>query len=498
MSLMVYNTLGREKQEFRPLEEGRIKMYVCGPTVYDYCHLGHGRAYVAFDVIYRYLKYKGYKVRYARNITDIDDKIIARANEMSLPGKTLPDKVAELTGRFTGEFHKDMDRLGLLKPTDEPGAMEYIPRMVDFIEKLFTGGTAYQVEGDIYYDVARCKTYGVLAGRTTDQLFASARIEPDRPKKSPLDFALWKASKPGEPSWDSPWGPGRPGWHIECSTMAFNILGEQFDIHGGGQDLIFPHHENEIAQSYGVTGKIPARYWIHNGFVTINREKMSKSLGNFFTLRDIFGKYDPMAVRLFLLSQHYRSPVDFNDQLLSDAKSALGRIQDCMLRAQMYLQHKEYAPADVEISSSIRGQFAKAMDDDFNTARALGVVFDIVKDLNKDLITGEDKIKVSTRLAGLNGFLADVLGITCKPPNEIIVDKSQEEALSESELNKFINGTVDREKGITLVMARNYYRRTRQWALADKVRKCLTDKGYLLRDASRETIVTPSSPYHKI
>lgn len=490
MSLMVYNTLGREKQEFQPLEEGRVKMYVCGPTVYDYCHLGHGRAYVAFDVIYRYLKYKGFKVRYARNITDIDDKIIARAGEMPPGNKSLGEKVTELAESFTREFHKDMDLLRVQKPTDEPGAIEYIPRMIVFIGKLIANKKAYKVEGDIYYDVAQDKKYGILSGRTTDELLVGARVEPDRKKKSPLDFALWKASKPGEPSWDSPWGPGRPGWHIECSAMALDIMGGQFDIHGGGQDLIFPHHENEIAQSYGITGKIPARYWIHNGFVNINREKMSKSLGNFFTLRDIFGRYDPMTVRLFLLSQHYRSPVDFSDQLLEDAGNALERIQDCIFRTEMYLRNKKNTVSDKIIYFSIRRQFEQVMDDDFNTARALGIVFDIVRDLNKDLIAGSEGKKIRARLDALNGFLTDVLGITAKSSNEIIVHKSQEEALSEAGLDKLLGTPACREQKIALIRARNYYRKSKQWALADKVRRYLADKGYLLRDTSSETIAT--------
>lgn len=479
MPLLIYNTLAKTKQEFIPITPGRVKMYVCGVTVYDYCHLGHGRAYVAFDIIYRYLKYLGNEVTYVRNVTDIDDKIIARARDVK-------EDVTAVTKKYLEEFHKDAENLNLLPPTHEPKATEYIPQMIKIIEKLIRSGLAYRAGGSVYFEVTKFKEYGKLSNRNIDLLLAGARVEPDPMKKAPLDFCLWKEVKPDEPFWESPWGKGRPGWHMECSAMSLNLLGEEFDIHGGGQDLIFPHHENEIAQSYGYTAKMPVHYWIHNGFVTINKEKMSKSLGNFFTLKDIFAKYNPNVVRFFLLTQHYRSPVDFSDQLLEDAKNAILRIEDCLRRSDLYIENKEL-PIDKSISMELKERFEGAMDDDFNTAQALAVIFDIVKDINK----GGSPQEVYTRLKTIREFL-DILGIKYIMPKTMRVDINIELEVAESELSKLLKGDVDIDKLQKLVKARHHFRRTKQWGLADVVRRYLGEKGYILQDTSgwTETIGT--------
>ena len=318
MGLRVYNTLTQSKEEFIPLQEGRIGMYVCGVTAYDLCHIGHARNAVVFDVIYRYLLYKGYQVTYVRNFTDVDDKIINRAQQEGI-------NTEEIAARYIQEFSVDMGALGLKEPTVEPKATEHIPEMIDMVQRLIAKGHAYQVGGDVYFAVDGFSGYGRLSKRSLDEMQAGARIEVDEKKRNPLDFALWKAAKPGEPSWDSPWGRGRPGWHIECSAMSQKYLGDTLDIHGGGKDLIFPHHENEIAQSEGASGKPFVRYWLHNGFVNIDREKMSKSLGNILTIKEILRDYHPELVRLFLLSRHYRSPIDYSSQGMEEARKNLER-----------------------------------------------------------------------------------------------------------------------------------------------------------------------------
>ena len=319
MKLLVYNTLTKTKEEFQPLEPNKVKMYVCGVTVYDYCHIGHARSAVVFDVIYRYFLFLGYDVVYVRNFTDIDDKIIRRAQEEHTDYRTIAE-------RYIAAFYEDMDRLGVLRPTVEPRATEHIKEMIEIIQKLFDKGYAYQSGRDVYFSVERFPGYGKLSGRSLEDMMAGARVDIDEHKRNPFDFVLWKGSKEGEPAWDSPWGPGRPGWHIECSAMSAKYLGETFDIHGGGKDLIFPHHENEIAQSEAAFGKPLVRYWLHNGFVNINNEKMSKSLGNFLTIREILDKVHPEALRLFVISKHYRSPVDFSDETIKEAESGLERL----------------------------------------------------------------------------------------------------------------------------------------------------------------------------
>ena len=321
MPLCITNTMSGEKEPFVPLKPGVVAMYVCGVTVYDYCHVGHARAAIAFDTLYRYLQYLGNKVCFIRNFTDIDDKIISRANKEGVNWQEINQKYIEA-------FHQDMGKLNIASPTEEPKATDHIPEMVDMIESLVDQEKAYESNGDVFYSIKSFKDYGCLSGKNIDDLQSGARVEVNEVKRDPLDFALWKKSKPGEPFWDSPWGKGRPGWHIECSAMSKKYLGNIFDIHGGGKDLIFPHHENEIAQSCGCTGKQPVRYWVHNGFVNIDKEKMSKSLGNFFTLRDVYKKYHPEVLRLFLISSQYRSPIDFSEKNLEDATKVMTRFYE--------------------------------------------------------------------------------------------------------------------------------------------------------------------------
>jgi cysteinyl-tRNA synthetase len=389
MPLRVYNTLNRNKETFEPLVPGKVRMYVCGVTVYDLCHLGHARANVAFDVIYRYLKFLGYEITYVRNFTDVDDKIIKRSNELRIPWN-------ELTARYTAEFLKDIKALGNESPTIEPKATEHIPEMIRLIEKLIKKGLAYEVEGDVFYRVREFKKYGMLSQKNIEDLEAGARVEVMESKEDPLDFALWKSAKPGEPSWESPWGQGRPGWHIECSAMSMRYLGESFDIHGGGRDLIFPHHENEIAQSEGATQKPFSKYWIHNGFVNINAHKMAKSLGNFLTIKDVLTQYDWESLRAFLISVHYRSPIDFTENNIQEMHQALERYYSTIKRVKEYLaieaKTTEWSPLQAEtlhdLVSKIEGlfkSFQESMDDDFNTAMVLGHIFEAVRVMNKIL-----------------------------------------------------------------------------------------------------------------
>ncbi|MCB1904605.1 MAG: cysteine--tRNA ligase, partial [Gammaproteobacteria bacterium] len=366
--LKVYNDLTNEKENFIPLEPGKVKMYVCGMTVYDLCHLGHARVLVVFDVIYRYLQASGFNVTYIRNITDIDDKIINRAHENGEP-------FAALTERFIAAMHEDAAALGVLTPDAEPRATAHIGEIIAMVERLIANGHAYALDnGDVYFSVASFNGYGRLSGKSIDDLRAGARIEVNEAKREPLDFVLWKAAKPGEPAWASPWGEGRPGWHIECSAMSTCCLGDTFDIHGGGADLTFPHHENEIAQSEGATGKPFVRYWLHNGFVRINDEKMSKSLGNFFTVREILKHYQAEEIRYFILTSHYRSPLNYDDEHLQNARAALTRFYTALRGLE-----RSAGPG----AEAYREQFNLAMDDDFNTPEALAVLFDLTREINR-------------------------------------------------------------------------------------------------------------------
>ncbi len=385
MSLVVYNTMNRSKEEFRPRGEGKVAMYVCGPTVYNYIHVGNGRAYLVFDVIRRYLLYKGYDVLYVQNFTDVDDKIINRARDESKD----PADIALL---YEAAFLEDMRALNVMPPDIAPRATETVPRMIEMIQGLVDKGYAYAVDGDVFFRVESFPGYGKLSGRSLDEMRAGERVEVDERKVHPMDFALWKASKPGEPAWDSPWGKGRPGWHIECSAMSLHYLGMGFDIHGGGQDLIFPHHENEIAQAEAFAGSEPfVRYWLHNGFVNIQEEKMSKSLGNIILVRDILKRYPADAVRLLALQTHYRNPIDFGPEALEEAKRAYERLENCLFALHAFLAKPSSRTApqrtqgEVELTDSyfdFERRFEESMDDDFNTARAIGVIFELVKELN--------------------------------------------------------------------------------------------------------------------
>ena len=392
--LQIHNSFTKKKEIFTPIEPGKVRLYVCGMTVYDYCHLGHARVLVVFDMVVRYLRARGFDVTYVRNVTDIDDKIIKRANENG-------EDIDALTGRFIAAMHEDADKLGVLRPDQEPRATRYMDDIVRMIETLIARGFAYAAPNhDVYYHVRRFPHYGQLSGKSIDDLRVGARVEADESKDDPLDFVLWKAAKPGEPFWESPWGRGRPGWHIECSAMSTACLGNHFDIHGGGQDLQFPHHENEIAQSEGATGEKFVNVWMHNGFVRVDDEKMSKSLGNFFTIREVLAKYDPEEVRYFILASHYRSPLNHSDQALDNARAALTRF---------YIALNGPPAAVAPANSEHEQRFNAAMDDDFNTPVAVAVLFDLVRDINSlkatDMAGSAALAATLRRLGGILGLL---------------------------------------------------------------------------------------------
>ncbi len=460
MSLKVYNTLTRTKEDFLPLEKGRVGIYVCGVTVYDECHLGHARAYVAFDIIRRYLEHKGYQVNYIQNFTDVDDKIIARAREMreKSPQKDLKELVREIAEKYTKKYFEHMDKLTVKRATQYPRATEHIGEMIELTEGLIRKGYGYQIDGDVFFEIGKFKDYGKLSQRKLEEMRIGSRVEVDERKRSPLDFALWKRSKEDEPSWDSPWGKGRPGWHIECSAMSMKYLGESFDIHAGGQDLIFPHHENEIAQSEGSTGKPFARYWLHNGFVTINREKMSKSLGNFFTLREIFEKCNPRLVRFFLTSTHYRKPIDFSDDKLAKAKAGLERIENCLRE----VERRNLGAVSQKEPSQERKSFEEAMDDDFNTAAAAGVIFDLVNRINGWM--EENELSRVGRAAQDVRDFCQILGL--RPET------------AEAELEESL---------MKLIKEREEARRNKAWRRADAIRAKLREEGIILEDRPQGT-----------
>ncbi|MCL5966378.1 MAG: cysteine--tRNA ligase [Deltaproteobacteria bacterium] len=474
MALTVFNTLGNRKEPFEPLVPGKVRMYVCGVTVYDLCHIGHARANVAFDIIVRYLRYRGYDVTYVRNFTDIDDKIIRRANERNTDYLTISNE-------YIRAFSEDFDRMGLLPPDREPRATAHIPEIIDLATRLVEAGKAYVVDGDVYYAVKGFPGYGKLSGKNTEDLLAGARVEVDERKKDPLDFALWKASKPGEPAWESPWGPGRPGWHIECSAMAMKHLGETLDIHGGGKDLVFPHHENEIAQSEGVTGKPFARYWLHNGFVNVNNEKMSKSLGNFFTLRDVLEVVKPEVLRFFFASSHYRSPIDYSDRSLAEAKAGLDRLYRVKEKAEE-CEGAGAAPTRVpegQEATPIReakARFTAAMDDDFNTAAALGHLFDAVRALNRLAPAGpaSEPEKAGQFLAGFEHLKEEfgVLGLLRMKASDYWKDEA---------------GRLSEDEILRRIEARAAARARKDFAEADRIRKELDALGVLLEDGKGAT-----------
>ena len=474
--LRIYNTLTRTKEEFRPIEPGRVRMYVCGMTVYDYCHLGHARVLVAFDVVVRYLRSLGYEVTYVRNVTDVDDKIIARANENG-------EDFRALTRRFTGYMHEDCRALGVLDPDAEPHATHYIEPIVSMVERLIERGAAYQgANGDVYYDVSTFPAYGALSDRKVEDLRSGARVEVDEAKDDPLDFVLWKSSKPGEPSWDSPWGPGRPGWHIECSAMSSACLGSHFDIHGGGMDLQFPHHENEIAQSEAATGGKFVNVWMHNGFVRIDDEKMSKSLGNFFTVRGVLERYPAEAVRFFMLSSHYRSPLNYSEDHLRQADASVRRLYTA-LRG---LDGSLISPDAIEPDADWLARFRAAMDDDFNTPEAISVLFDLAREVNRARESDPDRAR---GLAGTLRALGAVLGLLDADAEAWLHGASAVESAGQ--------GPDDGE--IEAMIARRAAARARKdWGEADRLRDELAAVGVVLEDGARGTVWrrarSPASP----
>ncbi len=452
--LKLYNSLAREKQDFVPIEPGKVRMYVCGMTVYDYCHLGHARVMVVFDMVARWLRNSDYAVTYVRNITDIDDKIIRRATENGESLRTLTD-------RFIAAMHADADALGVLRPDHEPRATEYVPQMLSMIGTLEQKGLAYQAGNrDVCYHVRNFPGYGKLSGKSIEDLRAGERVDVREGKQDPLDFVLWKSAKPGEPgeaTWDSPWGAGRPGWHIECSAMSSQLLGDHFDIHGGGQDLQFPHHENEIAQSEGASSHPFVNYWLHNGFVRVDDEKMSKSLGNFFTIRDVLKRYDPEVVRFFILRAHYRSPLNYSDAHLDDARQALTRL---------YTALKGFSGnAVVNWDDAHARRFAAAMNDDFNTPDALAVLFDLATEANR----GEPSC--ASQLKGLAGILG----------------------LLQRDSEAFLQGAPAAEDGLSgadieaLIAARAAAKKARNFAESDRIRDELKAAGVVLEDSPAGT-----------
>ena len=450
--MKIHNTMTRTKEELVPLTPGELRMYSCGVTVYDLSHVGHARMMIVFDVIARYLRFSGYRLTFVRNFTDIEDKIIRRANQEGVPA-------SEVSERYVEAFRRDIAALGVLAPEVEPKATEHVPEMVSLIERLVARGYAYVVDGDVYFEVRRFPGYGKLSGKNLDDLMVGARVEVDERKRDPRDFALWKGAKPGEPAWDSPWGPGRPGWHIECSAMSIRYLGESFDIHGGGEDLIFPHHECEIAQSEAVTGQTFARYWLHNGMVNMGREKMSKSLGNTLTIRDLVARHDPAALRLFLLGTHYRSPLDWSEDRVVDSARALERLWRPIDDAAKLATPSAPAVLPPELAG-FRRRFVEAMDDDFNTPEALAALFDLSRALRAERLPDDVLVSGARELRDLAG----VLGLDGPRRAEL-----------------------DAERLTRLIDERAEARRQRNWKRADEIRAEIEGLGAVLEDKATGT-----------
>lgn len=455
--LHIYNTLTRQKEAFKPMVPGKVNMYVCGITTYDYCHIGHARTSVVFDVIVRYLRHVGFEVNYVRNVTDVDDKIINRANENG-------ENFAELSKRFTDLMYEDFDALGIARPDHDPKVTTSMPEIIELIARLVERGHAYVTpEGDVLFEVATFEQYGALSQQDLDMLQAGARVDVDQSKRAPLDFVLWKHAKPGEPHWDSPWGQGRPGWHIECSAMTRKHLGDEFDIHGGGSDLTFPHHENEIAQSCCATGSDYARYWIHSGMVQVNEEKMSKSLGNFFTIRDVLKAYDAETIRYFLLTAHYRSQLNYSEDNLTQARHSLER---------MYTALRDIDCDGVQppMDSEFVTRFRSAMDDDFNAPEAVAVMFELVREINRVKQTDVEEAKP---LAALLKTFGGVMGILQQTPAQFL----QSAAGNDDDVAE-----IER-----LIQMRADARATKNWAMADEARDKLTAMGVTLEDGPQGT-----------
>jgi len=457
--LVVYNSLKKNKETFTPIDPNNVRLYVCGMTVYDFCHIGHARVLVVFDIIYRYLCqiYGAEHVTYIRNITDIDDKIIQRANENG-------EEFTQLTRRFIDAMHEDSAALGVLAPNEEPCATAHMVQIIEMIQILIDKGKAYAADnGDVYYAINQFENYGQLSGKKIEDLRAGERVEVDLSKKDPLDFVLWKSAKPEEPSWESPWGNGRPGWHIECSAMSTHCLGNHFDIHGGGMDLQFPHHENEIAQSEGATGEKFANVWMHNGFVRIDEEKMSKSLGNFFTIREVIKEFAPEVIRYFILTSQYRSPLNYSEANLNNAKAALTTLYTA-------LKGMEQVEAKSNNSEAVV-QFFKAMDDDFNTPEALSSLFELAKDINRFRQSDDQK---ATQAAAELKYLSTQLGLLQQTPDEFLKAGNNESGLSDAQIEE-------------MIQQRNAARINKDWAESDRLRDELKDQGIILEDAAGKT-----------
>lgn len=457
--MKIFNSMSRRKEEFVPLREGKVGIYACGPTVYNYFHIGNARPFVVFDVLRRYLEYKGYEVTFVQNFTDIDDKMIKRAQEEGITVKELGD-------RFIKEYYQDAEALGVRHATVHPRATEHIQQIIDIVKRLEDKGIAYNVDGDVYYDTSAFPGYGKLSGQNVEDLDAGARVDVDEIKRHPADFALWKKQKPGEPAWESPWGMGRPGWHIECSAMSTTYLGETFDIHCGGQDLIFPHHENEVAQTEGATGKPFVKYWMHNGFLNIDNQKMSKSLGNFFTVRDILKEYAPEDVRMFLLSAQYRSPLNFSRDMVQQAHASLQRLYAARDKALFLKEHAKDAPMTAEEEEIVRRmdacveKFDAAMDDDLNTAEAIGALFELVYEINVSLNDNSSLKAVDHALDKLNA-LNGVLGLMMKKDDALPAEVAQ------------------------MVADRAEARKNKNWQQSDALRDAIKALGYLVEDTAQ-------------
>ena len=458
--LRIYNTLTRQKEEFRPLEPGKVKLYACGPTVYNYFHIGNARAFLTFDVVRRYLEYKGFEVTYVQNITDIEDKIIAQSIEENISFSQIAEKYAQA-------FLEDVARLGTKPPHHQPKASDYMKQMIDFIQIQVDKDFAYESGGDVYFEVNKLPQYGQLSGKKTEDQKAGARVEENELKRHPADFTLWKASKPGEPSWDSPWGKGRPGWHTECVVMSKDLLGVPFDIHGGGTDLMFPHHENELAQALAVTGKPLANYWMHNGFLNIEGEKMSKSLKNFFTAREILDVYDAEAIRFFFLSKHYRSPIDFNRELIEESDKAVTNFYAALSDLD-WLQIDSDSITVPASFGKYTSEFTEAMDDDFNSARALAVLFELTATIRSDAVLTEEKLqyaKVLIELGSVLGFFQNLPSRLSKSIDPVLLKKIE-----------------------TLVEQRNQARQNKDWAASDRLRDELIALGVEIKDTKDGTV----------
>lgn len=455
--MRVYNTLTRQKEEFIPIVPGEVKMYVCGPTVYNFFHIGNGRTFIVFDTIRRYLEYRGYKVTFIQNFTDIDDKMINKANDEGITVKELGDK-------YIKEYYQDADALNIERASVNPRATEYINDIIKFVEKLIELGFAYEVDGDVYYRTKKFNSYGKLAGQNLEDLQAGARISVDERKQDPMDFAIWKSQKPGEPAWESPWGPGRPGWHIECSCMAKKLLGDTIDIHAGGMDLKFPHHENEIAQSEALTGKPFANYWLHAAFVNVDNKKMSKSLNNFFTAREILDEYDADAIRFLMLSGHYRIQINFTKELLDSAKSSIERLYNCINNLENLkdeVNKKLMDEKEQEYLKSLckyRERFIEKMDDDFNTADAISVLFDLTKDINNNI-----DINSSAEL--------------CEKAEQFVRELGNPLGILQNRMKKDLETEIQE-----LIDKRQQARKEKNFALADKIRDDLKNRNIVLED----------------